>query len=431
MGAYAVWQLVQFFLTIIIIGVVFPDSWIDVLWVGQKKEFVLISFVTVFIQQQAWQTMIQIGESRRQTKKIQMMNFFLALAHFLLVLALWAADLLSLKVLFAIIVAEHVVAICVAWKLVGVAQIKGEPFERKSVLQEYVLYCSPLVLYSLLGFAYDFADRWMLQSFGGSIEQGLFEVSYRLVAIGLIATTSMLSIFWKEMAEAKEKGDSSERIKALYTKISRFLYSLSAVICAFLIPWCEEIIIIFLGESFLNGVSVLAIMLVFTIYNSLVQINGTLILALGKTKTQLVIGGISMILSIPVSYALQAPSHYLVTGLELGAIGMAFKMLIIVIIRANLAGWWFSRSMGWKFDWTFQIISLGGTIALGWVSYETALWFFPDFMGQIIFRGIVNILLYACLITLMIWAMPWLIGMNRQEIKDQTNHLLNAFKVRA
>jgi O-antigen/teichoic acid export membrane protein len=427
MGAYGIWQLAQFFLTIIIIGVVLPDSWVDVLWVGQKKELVLISFVTVFIQQQAWQTMIQIGESRRQTKKIQMMNFFLALFHLLLVLALWATDLLSLKVLFAVIVAEHVVAIGVAWKLIGVSQIKGEPFERKAVFQEYVLYCSPLVLYSLLGFTYDFTDRWMLQSFGGSAEQGLFEVSYRLVAIGLIATTSMLSIFWKEMAEANEKGDS-ERIKALHTKISRFLYSLSAVICAFLIPWSEEIIITFLGESFLDGVPVLAIMLVFTIYNSLVQINGTLILALGKTKTQLVIGGISMLLSIPVSYALQAPTDFLIPGLELGAVGMAYKMLIIVIVRANLAGWWFSRSMGWNFDWTFQIVSLGGAISLGWFSYEVALWIFPDFMGQIIFRGVVNISLYACLISLMIWTMPWLIGMNRQEIRDQTNHLFKFFR---
>jgi len=71
MGAYAIWQLIQFFLAIIIIAVVLPDSWVDVLWVGQKKELVLISFVTVFIQQQAWQTMIQIGESRRQTKKFR------------------------------------------------------------------------------------------------------------------------------------------------------------------------------------------------------------------------------------------------------------------------------------------------------------------------------------------------------------------------
>jgi len=427
MGAYAIWQLIQFFLAIIIIAVVLPDSWVDVLWVGQKKELVLISFVTVFIQQQAWQTMIQIGESRRQTKKIQMMNFFLALSHLLLVLALWATNLLSLKVLFAIIIAEHVVAIGVAWKLIGVSQIKGEPFEGKEVFKEYILYCSPLVLYSLLGFAYDFADRWMLQSFGGSTEQGLFEVSYRLVAIGLIATTSMLSIFWKEMAEAKEKGDS-ERIRALYTKISRFLFSFSAVICAFLIPWSDEIIIVFLGESFLDGVSVLAIMLVFTIYNSLVQINGTLILALGKTKTQLVIGGISMILSIPVSYTLQAPTHYLVPGLELGAIGMALKMLIIVVIRANLTGWWFSRNMGWKFDWIFQVVSLGGAVLLGWVSHEISLWLFSGSMDQIVFRPIVNLSIYACLIALMIWTMPWLIGMGRQEIKDQANHLLKVFK---
>ncbi len=427
MGAYGVWQLAQFFLAIIIIGVVLPDSWVDALWVGQKKRLVLISFAAVFVQQHAWQTMIQIGESLRQTQKIQVLNFFMVLLHLVLVFALWAANLLSLKILFMVIVAEYVVAIGIAYKALGVSQIKGEPFERKTVFQEYVQYCSPLVLYSLLGFAYDFADRWMLQSFGGSTEQGLFEVSYRFVVIGLIATTSMLNIFWKEIAEAKEKEDF-DRIKELYTKVSRFLYSFSAIICAFLIPWCEEIIIIFLGEPFLDGKLVLAIMLVFTVYNSAVQINVALILALGKTRTQLVIGGICMLLSIPLSYVLQAPAHFLIPGLELGAIGMACKMLIIAMVRANLGGWWFSRNMKWKFDGVFQVVSLGGAILIGWVSYEIAFWLFSDLMGQIIFRGMVNFLIYTCLVTSMIWTMPWLIGMDRQEIKNQIIHLFRTFK---
>ena len=223
-GAYGVWQLVQLLLTVIIIWAVLPENWINVLWVGQKKELVLISFIAVFMQQQAWQTMIQIGESRRQTRQMQVLNFILALIHLFVVLSLWAAELLFLKILFTIIIAEYLLAIIIAWKIIGGSQIKGEPFAGKPVFQEYIQYCSPLVLYSLLGFAYDFADRWMLQRFGGSTEQGLFEVSYRFVAVGLIMTTSMLNIFWKEIAEAKEKEDF-ERIKTLYIKISRFLFS--------------------------------------------------------------------------------------------------------------------------------------------------------------------------------------------------------------
>ena len=47
-----------------------------------------------------------------------------------------------------------------------------------------------LVLYSIVGFGYEFADRWLLQNYGGSIQQGVYEVGFRFGMVSLLVTMS-------------------------------------------------------------------------------------------------------------------------------------------------------------------------------------------------------------------------------------------------
>ena len=424
---YMVWQLAQLTLALVIVGLAFPGDWIDLFWVGQKRELVLISLAGIFMQQQAWQTMIQIGESLRQTRKIQMINLFFSIIHLLIITVLWFLGLLSILMVFTVVIVECVIAICIAWKALEVSQKKGEPVDLKSVFNEYVVYCSPLIVYSLLGFAYNFADRWMLQSFGGSTEQGLFEIGYGFAGVSLVATTSMLNIFWKEISEAQEREDY-ELVHRLYRKISRFLFTLGALLCGFLIPWSDEIVLTLLGESYVAGAPVLVIMFLFAVFNSLAQINITLILASSKTKIHLVLGGLCMVASIPLSYFFQAPRDFLISGLELGAIGMACKMLIMIVIRSNLIGWWYSRSMGWKFDWVYQVVSLGITVLFGWGAFLMTARVLPEFVSHVAIRGVASGLIYSCLMVLVIWMMPWLVGMDRKELREQLMFFFRNFK---
>jgi O-antigen/teichoic acid export membrane protein len=72
-----------------------------------------------------------------------------------------------------------------------------------------------MIPYACLSFAYIFLDRWLLQDFGGNLEQAFYGVGAQFSAVSLIATSAMLRVFWKEMAESHESGD---------TEGSRILY---------------------------------------------------------------------------------------------------------------------------------------------------------------------------------------------------------------
>ena len=422
--SYVLWQLIQFSLPILFISIIFPDEWITKIWLGQDKSLILLSFAAVFMQQQGWPLIVHIGEAKRLTSRVQMMSLYVALVHLSIVCVLWITSLLSLQFLFMVITIEYVTAIIVGFIVLDISKLPKEPFDGKKVFREYLVYCSPLIIYSLLGFAHEFADRWLLQKFGGSQEQGLYEISYRFATVSMLAATSLLNIFWKEFTEAQEKKDL-HRMQVLYTKASRFLFAFGAIISGFLIPWSMDIVRLFLGPSFISGAPILSVMLIFSVFVAAGQINTTLLYAASRTKEHLFFGAITMALSIPISYFMQAPQDAIVPGLELGAIGMAFKRAFLIVLQMNILVWWICRSYGWKFDWVYQVVGLLGTLFLGWAAHKLIIvLIYPISSNLILLMGLASIF-YIFMIGLMIWAIPWVAGLEREEF---LRHLKNPLK---
>ena len=424
--SYAGWQLLQILLMLLVIGIILPEEWLSQIWMGHDRGLVFLAVASVFMQRQAWQTMIQIGESNRLTYRVQVLNVSIAAVHFVLVIGFWIGEMLSIRLVFGLVLVEYVVFLIVACNVLSVFKLEGEPFNGRSVLREYLKYCSPLILYSIVGFSYGFADRWMLQNFGGSKQQGLYEAGFRFGMVSLLITTSLLNIFWKEIAEAKEKGNL-ELMQKLYRKASRFLFWLGAVLSGFLIPWREEILRLMLGPSYAEGSLVLAVMLLFSAFGSLAQINGSMLLASGKTKTHFAIGSVFMGVSIPCSYFILASKDAYLPGLQWGSLGLAIKMLVFIIFHANAVSWWISRDHGWKFDWTYQVVALGGALASGWLSFELVKThnFISD---NLLFKGGLTLLLYCGFMGMMIWQMPWVAGTSRQDIKNYASKLVKLLR---
>ncbi len=413
---YALWQFSQFVLALLVLSLIIPSPWLNEIWLGQERNLVILAFVAVFAQQQAWMTLTQIGEASRLTQKVQIMNLSIAAVHFLLVGIAWSIDVLSIKLLFIFIFMEYVVAIGVACRILPVLGREKEYLNIRSLLNEYAIYCIPLFFYSCLGFIYEFADRWLLQNFGGGQQQGLYAIGHRFSMVTLLATSSMLAIFWKEIAEALEN-KNMERLKSLYRRISRFLYTLCALLIGFLVPWSSELIRVFLGPEYQAGVRVLEVMFIFSVHATLGQVNGAMLLATSKTRALLMLGAIFMGASIPISYWVQAPADALIAGLELGALGMALKVTVLNIMRVNVTGWWISRQYGWKFDWVYQVVALSMALFAGWISFKVAIWIGGIFSLYLIFNGIIALLFYIVVMGAMIWFFPQVAGLERWEIK--------------
>lgn len=416
---YFVWLIIQFILLILFIGIFAPDNWIMHIWQGEFRERVILAFLAVFFQQQIWGMLSHVGESQRMTVSVQSINIAIALFHLLFIFGLYFFYSLTIERIFVLIIIEFLLVAIIAWWTFPLTY-SNETKTLKQIIQEYKKFCLPLLPYTYLGLVMGFADTWMLQHYGGAIEQAYYGIGYRFAAISLIATQSILKILWKEVAESNEQGDK-ERVRRIYERSNRVLFMLGAVISGFLVPWASEIIHLLLGDAYSGGVFVLSIMFLYPIHQSLGQVIGTMYFSLELTKPYAIIGMIFMTLSIIGVYFLLAPANAIIPGLGLASTGMAIKMVFMQIFGVNLSIWWLSRSQGWKFSIIYQFVGIGSFLVAGFLSKNVVSFLLwnnsPQFL-QFLSTGI----LYVITSGLIIYSMPWLLNLSRVDIRKYISH---------
>lgn len=415
--SFFAWLGAQFLIPLLAVGALFPSQWIEAIWHGEQRGMVLLAFVASFMLNSVWPVVQQSAESQRQTALVQAVGIAVTVTHLVAVVLLWALGLMGLYAIFTAIALEYFLAAVVVHRQFKYAsQSEAEPDDDspKKLLRKFSGYCWPLVPYSFAGFAYAFADRWLLQNYGGGVEQAYYAVGAQFANIALIATTSLLTIFWKEIAEAHHRGDNS-RMGELYKKVSRLLFLVSAVIAGFLIPWAEDLLRLLLGDAYAGGAVTLAIMFLFPIHQSMGRIGGTLIYATGRVSVQVVPGIFSMAVSIVLSYFALAPKDAPVPGLGLASEGLAIKMVLMNLVQVNIVAYFISRVWKWPFDWVYQPVGLLGCVGLGWVVHFAATGLFGGALPLLLTMSGGGVF-YVSLVAAFVYAMPWLVGLTRDEL---------------
>ena len=402
---YFCWILVQFLVVLILILLVVPDAWLVIIWQGESRDLVSIAFIAVFFQNQIWTLVVKVGESQRLTTMAQMLGVVIASAHFSLVILFFWQGFLSIEYIYYLIMVEISVGVVVAKLIFPLEFLEGKENYRDS-FGEYWNFCKPM----------GFADTWLLRRFGGGVEQGYYSAAAQLGVVSLIFTSSVIRVLWKEVAEANEYGDR-DRVAYVYKKVSRIVFMLGVVISCFLIPWTEEIIILLLGNQYLEGAVVMSIMLLYPIHQSLGQIIGTMYYALELTRPYVVINSVHLISSIIAIYFLLAPGDVLVPGLELGAVGLGLKMVVLQVVAVNVSMWWLCRLQGWAFGFAHQVIGIGLFLLLGFISY-TFVNMILDKSVYILVRGFASGALYFTTALIAFYKVPWLIGLTKLELKS-------------
>lgn len=432
---YFCWMAAQFLLTFGLVALIIPSSMLQKIWLGHERGTIVLAFVAAFLQQQLWPMAGQIGESMRKTVKVQLMSLGLALTYFAAAAILLAMGRLGVQNVLWLLVILYAGGAAVSWGVLNDPSASRSPSGEANgtVLREYVRYCRPLAILAVISFLYDFADKWMLQKFGGSVQQGYFQIAGQFAAVSLLATTSILSIFWKEIAAASAAGEH-ERVERLYRKASRALVTAGAVLTGMLIPWAEPIVRLVLGTAYAGAWQVLAIMFLYPIHQALGQIGGTTLLATGQTKRYLAVSVSMMLLSIPVSYLVLAPAAQSgIGGLELGAVGMAWKMVLLGVVSANLQAWAIARLNGWQFDWIYQPLAICLMLALGFMAKWLCqlIWPVGDMhLASMVVAMMLTGAFYLALAAAAIAGMPWLAGMTHEEARKLMKDLKAGVKAR-
>lgn len=414
-GWFSGWLAVQLFVPLLVIGVLLPFDWIDSIWKGEQRSLVLMAFIVVYLQSVLWSVIMQMGESQRLTRLVQGVALAATALHLILMAIAWSQDWLTIHVIYGAMIFEWGIAIGVV-----VAQLYFPPPQKDAdrfgdVLNEFVRYCLPLIPYQWLGFAFEFSDKWLLQSYGGSVQQAYYSVAYQFGAIAGIASSSILNIFWKEIAEAHHQGDR-ERVSVLYRRVSRGLFFVGAAVAGILVPWAEGILSLTLGPAYVGGATVLAIMLLYPLHQSLGLVGGTMLFATGRIHAQVILGMAFMASSIFVSYFVLAPSTASIPGFGLESLGLAGKMVIMQFLGVNATAIYLARSLQINFDWVYQPLSGLGCLGAGWLSHVLAQWCIGGTSSNLVLQMLISGLFYLSMLIGIVWFSPSLAGVSRLDI---------------
>ena len=410
-------MLIQLF---ILIGVVhlMSATLMEKIWLGHSRDLILFALIATFSINTIWRFVARIGESIRDTVNVQINSIVLTLVYLICTILLIKFHLINIKALFIVNVFIYIAFSIIygfsLYKRGNVYSQNNEKFE--NVIIEYKSYCLPLIIASFVGFFYSFADYWFLQKFGGSAEQGYYAIGARLVSLSLIAAASIISIFWKEIAEAFADGNM-DRVRFLYIRIGKSIYFCAAFLSCLLLPFSKEIIFILLGSSFEHAWVPFSIMLLYPIHQTLGQINLTMLQATSHTKTLSVISILFMAISIITSYFLLAPKSLTIPGLNLGSAGLSLKMVIVQIFEVNVLLFFNSKYIKIPFDWKYQFNVLFLLISLGFLikyfsSWILNLFIIPHIILVMAFSGI----LYLMVGTSLVYYFPSIAGINRTEM---------------
>lgn len=391
----------------------------DIFWVDQKMGYVYMAAIFAMLTWLA-QILTSIADACGLTVSTELAKIaqkFLGLA---LILALFFSKnfsltnfflyhysiLLFLVTLFIWIITKNKQSFFKKWKLTH-EQIYG-------YVKELYQYSHPLFVYSLVGMVIGILDRWVLQKFGGSVQQGFFGLSYQVGAICFLFTSAMTSLITREFSIVHAMNNRTE-MAALFRRYIPLLYSIAAFFGCFASVQAAKITYIFGGQQFAGAAVPMMIMAFYPIHQTYGQLSGSVFYATGQTKLYRNIGLLFMFAGLPVLYFMLAPSEKM--GLNAGAAGLALKFVLLQFVGVNVQLYFNAKYLNFKFSRYFfhQIICVVFLVGLALICK----FFFDAFVGiqgNIFLSFFLSGLLYSVLVLTMMWIFPMVFGLKRNDL---------------
>jgi len=139
---------------------------------------------------------------------------------------------------------------------------------------------------------------------------------------------------------------------------------------------------------------------------------------MGQTRTKSYIGLFFMAISIPTTYLMLAPGNFIVPGLGMGALGLAFKMVLCQLVDVNLMAFFVAKYLKIPFKWIYQAVVLLLLVPAGFICK-----FFAEAICSLSFssqRPLIVMttaaLLYGLFAAILVLQAPSLVGSTRQQI---------------
>lgn len=285
------------------------------------------------------------------------------------------------------------------------------PQPARTYIREFWDYSHPLIAYASVGMLVVIAERWILQTQAGAIEQGFFGLASQVAVMCFLFTSAMTQLLTREFAVAWDQRNM-ERMRSMFRRIIPMLYAVAAYFSIFIACHSEDVVWLLGGQAWKEGALAMSIMVLYPMHQTYGQLSGSVYYATGQTRLYRNIGITGMVAGLPLMLWLILPVES--GGLGLGAAGLVLKMVVLQFILVNIGLWFNTRLLSLSFWKLLAHQLIVPAIFLVCVYASSALVSLPGLpkLGQFLLAGAA----YTFLVAVMILVVPQLAGLQRGEI---------------
>ena len=416
---YVFFLILILFASSLSLGAIYFSNFYEKIYTNITYQFVLLSFIYSFLLFLIG-IFRQINDAYALTVPSEKYFLYYRILTLAILLLLYLFKFLSLLIYFVNLIFVSSILLIV-WFLVLLKK-KINPFERKHALsgitiKKYALeiyqYSHPLFFKGVVVLIVGISERWLLQYYGGSEQQGFYSFSFAVSSIIILFTTSIAPIFTTDFSIAWANQDFPQ-MRNLFNKLLPSLVFLTSFLSFFIASNGLELIVLLGGESYRGAGLSLSIMALYPIHQTYGQICGAVLYSSGKTK---IIRNISIpfqVLGLVILYFLISSTED--GGLGLGAIGLTYKMIIFQLIIVNIFLWYCTKLLSLNF-FKFLIFQILTILFFFSISF-TLSFLFKNFSNFILLNLSIQGVIYLILVALVLYKFPKIINSSQSEIKN-------------
>jgi O-antigen/teichoic acid export membrane protein len=390
------------------------------LWPGQELFYIyLAAFLGIFV----WliNTMNRMTDAYALTVSAELGKVFQKLIGVFIIIMFFVYNKLNLGSFFFYNYFIHflllIVLACImkrsGYSLLRSWKLTGE--EIKNYTKEFYQYSHPLFIYSLVGLFAGIFDRWLLQVYGGSIQQGFFGLSYQIGAVCFLFSSAMTPLVTREFSIAYNNKDLV-LMATLFRKHIPLLYSITAFLACFVAVNADKVTHIIGGGKFKDAAWTVSIMAFYPIHQTYGQLSGSVFYATGQTRLYRNIGVVFMLIGLPVTYLLVA--HHDEFGINSGATGLAIKMILLLIVAVNVQLYFNAKFLKLSFlkYLGHQIFSVSCLVTIAAIT-NLVVDQISVLCESIILRLLLSGIFYTIIVVGFVYCIPVTFGLKRQNIQ--------------
>lgn len=280
------------------------------------------------------------------------------------------------------------------------------------LLKEAFHYVKPLIAYTIIGIIVSILDKWLLQYYSGSTQQGYYWFSYKIQQFCALLASVFTPLLMREFVKAKDAEDHNRTV-SLFSRYVPLFTVLTGYFSLFIAIEASNVSHIFGGQAYDSASTTLFVISLQTLLFPVSQFSASWYFGTGSTRIYSNIGMFYMLLGVPVTYVLIAPHEMF--GLSLGATGLALKVVFMDYLWSNTLLYFVCRDLRLSFmRFLFNQIAIAVVFLGSAKVIHAAIGHYVDnSLLAFMFDGMV----YTVIVLLIVIKVPTLFGIDSNDVE--------------